>query len=102
MDTLLWRYLYNQEVGAMAQRFEVAKLLSQGLTFKRHRWKTGASTATIARVNKCLVYGADGYTQFERLDQKKEQKNTGKIFRFIHNTDGSSVKSRMFIHEFFR
>lgn len=61
-----------KEVGAMAQRFEVAKLLRQGLTFNAIAVKTGASTATIARVNKCLVYGADGYTTIlKRLDPKE-------------------------------
>ncbi len=61
-----------KEVGAMAQRFEVAKLLRQGLTFNAIAEKTGASTATIARVNKCLVYGADGYTTIlKRLDPKE-------------------------------
>ena len=60
-----------KEVGAIAQRLKVAKLLRQGLTFNVIAEKTGASTATIARVNKCLVYGADGYTTIlERLDSK--------------------------------
>ncbi len=60
-----------REVAAMAQRLEVAKLLRQKVTFNAIAEKTGASTATIARVNKCLVYGADGYQRIlDRLDEK--------------------------------
>ncbi len=60
-----------REVAAMAQRLEVAKMLRQKVTFNAIAEKTGASTATIARVNKCLVYGADGYkTILERLENK--------------------------------
>lgn len=49
------------ELNAMAQRLEVALLLNQGETFHTIADKTGASTATISRVNKCLRYGAGGY-----------------------------------------
>ncbi len=49
------------EINAMAQRLEVAVLLSRGETFNHIAEKTGASTATISRVNKCLRYGAGGY-----------------------------------------
>ncbi|MFR1518564.1 MAG: YerC/YecD family TrpR-related protein [Clostridia bacterium] len=49
------------EINAMAQRLEVAVLLNQGETFNQIVDKTGASTATISRVNRCLKYGAGGY-----------------------------------------
>jgi TrpR-related protein YerC/YecD len=50
------------EIKAMAQRLEVAKMLKDGLTYTDIVDKTGASTATISRVKRCLHYGADGYS----------------------------------------
>ena len=50
-----------KELTEIAQRLEVAKLLDQGESYTVISSKTGASTATISRVNKCLTYGADGY-----------------------------------------
>lgn len=59
------------EIKAMAQRLEVAKMLKAGNTYTDISEKTGASTATISRVNRCLNYGADGYkTILERLERK--------------------------------
>lgn len=56
------------ELKAMAQRFFVAKLLDEGVIYTEIEQKTGASSATISRVNKCLHYGADGYNMaIERL-----------------------------------
>lgn len=49
------------EIHAIAQRLEVAKLLNEKKTYNEIEVLTGASTATISRINKCLVYGADGY-----------------------------------------
>jgi TrpR-related protein YerC/YecD len=49
------------EIQAIAQRFHIAKLLSENLTYQEIEDKTGASTATISRINKCYKYGADGY-----------------------------------------
>jgi len=49
------------EIHAIAQRLEVAKLLHEKKTYSEIEEMTGASTATISRINKCLVYGADGY-----------------------------------------
>lgn len=49
------------EIQAMAQRFYVARLLDEGRTYQEISVATGASTATISRINKCLEYGADGY-----------------------------------------
>lgn len=49
------------EIRALAQRLEVARLLSEGCTYPQIAQQTGASTATISRVKKFLEYGADGY-----------------------------------------
>lgn len=49
------------EIKALAQRLEVAKMLAKGMTYEDIVAATGASTATISRVKKCLNYGADGY-----------------------------------------
>ena len=45
----------------MAQRLYVAQLLDKGMTYQEISAATGASTATISRINKCLEYGTDGY-----------------------------------------
>ncbi len=50
-----------KEVQDMSQRLEVAKLLHEGKSYVQISEQTGASTATIGRVNKCLNYGAGGY-----------------------------------------
>lgn len=49
------------EIKSLAQRFEVAEMLSKELTYHEISEKTSASTATISRINRCLNYGADGY-----------------------------------------
>ena len=49
------------ELKALAQRMEVAQLLDQGLIYNDILQRTGASSATISRVNRALQYGADGY-----------------------------------------
>lgn len=49
------------EVKSMAQRIEVARLLRAGVTYQEIARETGASSATISRVNRALLYGADGY-----------------------------------------
>ena len=57
-----------QELEALSQRFEVAKLLSEGKNYVDINKLTGASTATICRVSKCLSYGDGGYkTVIQRL-----------------------------------
>ena len=50
------------ELKALSQRLEVARMLSEGRVYSDIVAKTGASTATISRVNRSLNYGADGYT----------------------------------------
>jgi len=59
------------EVKAMAQRLEVAAMLKEGMVYSDIVSKTGASTATISRVNNALTYGEDGY----KLVLEKEKKN---------------------------
>ena len=60
------------EIMAMEQRFEVAKLLNDGLIYNAIMEKTGASSAIISRVNRSLQYGAGGYgIVFDRLDEKE-------------------------------
>ena len=62
-----------QELKAMSQRYEVAKMLSEKQVYSEIVKKTGASTATISRVNKSLEYGAEGYRLvLSRLDSKVE------------------------------
>ncbi len=58
------------ELHAMAQRFQVARMLDEGKIYSDIVKDTGASTATISRVNKCLVYGSDGYRKL--LDRLRE------------------------------
>lgn len=59
------------EVKSLAQRMHVAKLLSEKKTYSEIAEITGASTATISRVNKCLNYGTGGYkTILERIKDK--------------------------------
>ena len=56
---------------ALSQRFEVASMLRDHKTYLDIAEKTGASTATISRVNRSLNYGNDGYElAFNRLPQK--------------------------------
>lgn len=63
------------ELRSMEQRFEVALLLSNGMIYNDILERTGASSATISRVNRCLQYGADGYqTVLPRLDPIWEEK----------------------------
>lgn len=50
-----------KEINSIAQRLEVAKLLTMKKTYTEIESKTGASTATISRVNRSLNYGVDGY-----------------------------------------
>lgn len=50
-----------KEVQAIAQRLQVVKLLVKNKTYHEIESETGASTATISRINRSLNYGADGY-----------------------------------------
>ena len=58
------------ELQSIAQRFEVAAMLRQKNTYLEIAQKTGASTATISRVNRSLNFGSDGYEMvFERINE---------------------------------
>jgi len=59
------------ELKAMSQRFAVAKMLSEGEIYTDIVDRTGASTATISRVNRALNYGSDGYTLTLKKMKKK-------------------------------
>ena len=62
------------ELQALSQRMEVAALLRRGETYAAIAEKTGASPATISRVNRCLSYGSDGYqTVLRRLSEGKPE-----------------------------
>ena len=62
------------ELLSLSQRFEVARMLRAQKTYLDIAEKTGASTATISRVNRSLNYGNDGYDMvFERLSGKEKE-----------------------------
>ena len=64
------------ELLSLSQRFEVAKMLREHKTYLEIADKTGASTATISRVNRSLNYGNDGYDMvFERIGMGSEEEN---------------------------
>ncbi len=58
------------EINSLAQRFQVAKMLTNHYVYSDIVAKTGASTATISRVNRSINYGAGGYSMiFKRLGE---------------------------------
>ena len=58
------------ELLSLSQRFEVAEMLRNKVTYTEISERTGASTATISRVNRCLLYGNNGYkTAIERIEK---------------------------------
>ena len=60
------------ELLSLSQRFEVAKMLREQKTYLEIAEKTGASTATLSRVNRSLNYGNDGYDMvFDRIENKE-------------------------------
>ena len=62
------------ELRAMEQRFQVAAMLDEGRIYSDIAKETGASTATISRVNKCLTYGSDGYrVVLDRMKHAEEK-----------------------------
>lgn len=63
------------ELLSLSQRFEVAAMLRQKKTYLEIAEKTGASTATISRVNRSLIYGEGGYDiVFSRIPELPEEK----------------------------
>ena len=66
------------ELQAMEQRYQVAALLNKGLIYNQILEETGASSATISRVNRSLQYGADGYAiAFARMKDQAEEEEEG-------------------------
>ncbi|MEE0061381.1 MAG: YerC/YecD family TrpR-related protein [Acutalibacteraceae bacterium] len=64
------------ELKAMSQRLVVARMLTSKKVYSTIVEETGASTATISRVNRSLIYGCDGYKLvFDRMDKEEEEKN---------------------------
>ena len=62
-----------KELQEMSQRLQVAKELRSGKNYQEISMSTGASTATISRVNKCLMYGNGGYNAvLDYLEAKNE------------------------------
>ncbi|MDK2905483.1 MAG: hypothetical protein PWR12_1559 [Eubacteriaceae bacterium] len=57
-----------REVEEMANRFEIAMLLAEGKTFTEIEKATGASSATISRVNRCLKYGEGYQSVLKRME----------------------------------
>ena len=67
------------ELLSISQRYEVAKMLREGKTYLDIAEKTGASTATISRVNRSLNYGNDGYDMvFARTKVNEEEEKEEK------------------------
>ncbi|MGO4889727.1 YerC/YecD family TrpR-related protein [Anaerobacillus sp. MEB173] len=63
------------EIQSLAQRLEVARMLREGNTYHKIETETGASTATISRVKRCLNYGNDGYQMtLERVKENEMAK----------------------------
>lgn len=63
------------ELQEMSRRLYAAKLLSENCIYTEIAEKTGLSTATISRVNRCLKYGADGYgTILARIREQDTEK----------------------------
>ena len=62
------------ELRSMEQRFEVASLLESGMIYNEILERTGASSATISRVNRSLSYGTGAYEKiFARMREEKEE-----------------------------
>jgi TrpR-related protein YerC/YecD len=65
------------ELLSLSQRFEVARMLREHRTYLEIAEKTGASTATISRVNRSLNYGNDGYDMaFSRIKFNDDEEKT--------------------------
>lgn len=72
------------ELLSLSQRFEVAKMLREQKTYLEIAEKTGASTATISRVNRSLNYGNDGYDMvFDRMKEKNAKEAQWLRFLFL-------------------
>lgn len=62
------------EIKAISQRLTVAKMLRDKCVYSEIVSETGASTATISRVNRSLIYGCDGYEKaFRKIDEQEKE-----------------------------
>ncbi len=66
-----------QELNAITQRLEVAKMLKAGATYNQVAAETGSSTATISRVNRSLSYGNGGYDIVFNIIYNEEKSDNG-------------------------
>lgn len=69
LDDLMTR----KELSDIAQRMLVAKMLSEQAVYNKIVEETGASTATISRVNRCVQYGDGGYSSILKKIQEEQQ-----------------------------
>jgi TrpR-related protein YerC/YecD len=64
------------ELQSLAQRLEVARMLMEGYTYHKIEEETGASTATISRVKRCINFGNDAYAMtLDRVLEEPLKKN---------------------------
>ena len=90
------------ELLSLSQRFEVAKMLREQKTYLEIAEKTGASTATISRVNRSLNYGNDGYDMvFERINKEDPDKEATEI-ETESETNNSRRSRNDVVHTWFR
>ncbi len=79
------------EIKAISQRAVVARMLHDHHVYSDIVAKTGASTATISRVNRSLNYGSNGYEQvFDRMDEEEAGAAYAAIAQDLQGTDGDS------------
>lgn len=72
-ENFLEDLLTTKELLDMSQRIVVAKLLTENKKYNKIAEETGASSATISRVNRSFCYGKDGYKNFfEKLESNKQ------------------------------
>ena len=74
------------ELRSMEQRFEVAKMLREDKVYTEIMQKTSASSATISRVNRSLLYGSGGYRlALDRLKENEQLYIICRILRYAHD-----------------
>ena len=85
------------ELLSLSQRFEVAKMLMDKRTYLDISEKTGASTATISRVNRSLNYGNDGYEMvFSRMAEKENESGLDHL-PFLYREFSDKREVRLFL-----
>lgn len=79
------------EIETFAQRFQVAELLSQGMSYRQISKETGASTTTVTRINDWLQRGCDGYKLAISRLSGKENNDSEQITASHHHNPKASV-----------